>query len=228
MEKVKKIVDILMTIIFILLMCNQVTGVFTHEILGVSVIILFIIHQILNRNFYKNIFKGKYNKLRVALFIINILLLIMMVVMIISSLMISQHLFRGLDFGTELLGRRLHIISAYSIYMLIGLHLGLHYNVIIKLKKENKIILNVFLILFAAVFGINGFIKKEFINKITLQSLYPLYSEDNIIMFFVDYIGIFIMFMIIGYGIFNILSIKKKQKNNLENETKMSEIDKKN
>ena len=64
----KKVVDILMTIIFIMLMCNQLTGIFTHEVLGVSVIVLFIIHQILNRNFYKGLFKGKYNKLRVAFY----------------------------------------------------------------------------------------------------------------------------------------------------------------
>ena len=108
-------------------------------------------------------------------------------------------------------GRRLHIISTYSIYMLIGLHLGLHYNTMIKLKKENKIILNVFLILFALVFGINGFIRKEFIGKITLQSLYPLYSDDHAITFFVDFIGIFIMFMMIGYGIFNILKVREKK-----------------
>lgn len=94
--------------------------------------------------------------------------------------------------------------------MLIGIHLGLHYNSIIKINKENKIILNVFLILFAVVFGINGLIKKEFIDKVTLQSLYPLYSEDNVVMFFIDYIGIFIMFMMIGYGVFNILKIRRK------------------
>lgn len=102
-------------------------------------------------------------------------------------------------------------MSAYSIYMLIGLHLGLHYNSIVKLKKENKIILNVFLILFALIFGINAFIKKEFIQKITLQSLYPLYSEDNIIVIFIDYIALFIMFVMIGYGILNLLSMKKKK-----------------
>ena len=192
-------------------MCNQLTGIFTHEVLGVSVIILFIIHQILNRNFYKSLFKGKYNKLRVAFLIINILLLIMMVTMIFSSLMVSEHLFRGLHFGSNYLGRVLHIISAYSIYMLIGLHLGLHYNSLIKLKKENKIILNVFLILFALVFGINGFIKKEFIQKITLQSLFPLYAEENAIMVIIDYVGILIMFVVIGYGILNLLSLRKKK-----------------
>lgn len=211
MKKLKIIVDILMTIIFVMLMCNQLTGVFAHEILGVSVIVLFILHQILNRNFYKSLFKGKYNKLRIAFLIINILLLIMMIIMIFSSLMVSEHLFRGLHFGSNYLGRVLHIISAYSIYMLIGLHLGLHYNTLIKLKKENKIILNVFLILFALVFGINGFIKKEFIQKITLQSFFPLYSEDNAIMIIIDYVAILIMFVVIGYGILNLLSLRKKK-----------------
>ena len=87
---------------------------------------------------------------------------------------------------------------------------GLHYNTIIKLKRENKIILNVFLILFALVFGINGFIKKEFIQKITLQSFFPLYSKDNAIMIIIDYVAIFIIFVVIGYGILNLLTLKKK------------------
>lgn len=113
MKKAKIVVDIFMTIVFIMLMCNQITGVFTHEILGVSVIILFIIHQILNINFYKNIFKGKYNKLRTTFLIINILLLIMMVIMIISSLMVSQHIFRSLDFGSNLLRKK----TSYSIFV---------------------------------------------------------------------------------------------------------------
>ena len=90
--------------------------------------------------------------------------------------------------------------------------MGLHYNAMIKLKKANKIILNVFLILFAVIFGINGFIKKEFINKLTLQSLFPLYSEDGIITIIIDYVGIFIMFMMIGYGLFSLLNLRKKVK----------------
>lgn len=101
MKKVKIIIDVLMLIVFIALMCNQLTGIFTHEILGVSVIVLFIIHQILNINFYKNLFKGKYNKLRVGLTIINILLIIMMIIMIVSALMVSEYLFQDLDIGSN-------------------------------------------------------------------------------------------------------------------------------
>ena len=95
--------------------------------------------------------------------------------------------------------------------MLIGLHIGLHYNSMCKLKRENKILLNVFLCLVGLIFGIQGFIKREFINKITLQNLYPIY-EDNLVMLFIDYIGILIMFIMVGYGFYNILNLKKERK----------------
>ena len=213
-NKLKIVIDILMTIVFILLMCNQVTGVLAHEILGISVIILFIIHQILNINYYKQLFKGKYNKLRIDYVAVNSLLLIMMIIMIISAMLISQHTLKFLNLSNDSLGRELHIISTYIIYMLIGLHIGLHYNSIVKLKKENKIILNIFMCLYALVFGIQGFIKKELIAKLTLQNLYPIHSEDNVIMILIDYIGILVMLVMIGYGIYNLLKLKGKSDKN--------------
>ena len=213
-KKVKMLVDIAMAVVFIMLMCNQITGIFAHEILGISVIVLFIIHQILNINYYKNILKGKYNKLRIAYLIIDILLLIMMIVMILSATFISRYTLKFLNLSNDSLGRELHILSAYSIYMLIGLHIGLHYNSIVKLKKENKIVLNIFMCLFAMVFGIQGFIKKEFINKLTLQNLYPIYSEQNFLMILIDYIGILIMFVMAGYGIYNLLKLKGRSDRN--------------
>lgn len=213
-KKVKMLVDIAMAVVFIMLMCNQITGIFAHEILGISVIVLFIIHQILNINYYKNILKGKYNKLRIAYLIIDILLLIMMIVMILSATFISRYTLKFLNLSNDSLGRELHILSAYSIYMLIGLHIGLHYNSIVKLKKENKIVLNIFMCLFAIVFGIQGFIKKEFINKLTLKNLYPIYSEQNFLMILIDYIGILIMFVMVGYGIYNLLKLKGRSDKN--------------
>lgn len=213
-KKIKMLVDTAMTVVFVMLMCNQITGIFAHEILGISVIVLFIIHQILNINYYKNILKGKYNKLRIAYSIIDVLLLLMMLVMILSATFISRYTLTFLNLSNDLLGRELHILSAYSIYMLIGLHIGLHYNSIAKLKKENKIILNIFMCLFAIIFGIQGFIKKEFINKLTLKNLYPIYSEQNFIIILIDYIGILIMFVMIGYGIYNLLKLKGKSDNN--------------
>lgn len=211
-KKVRRIVDILMVICFIALMLNQITGVFAHEVIGIITFILFIIHHVINRNFYKNMFKGKFNKLRITVLIIDVLLFIMMILMMISSILISQHLFEFLNITSHTLGRYLHIISAYMIYMLSAMHLGLHFNQMIKLPKDKKIIVNVFLVLFALIFGVNGFIKKEFIPKLTLQNLFPLYSDDSFVIILIDYLGIFIMFMMIGYGIYNLVMMKKGEK----------------
>lgn len=211
-NKVKLIVDSLMTICFVALMCNQMLGLFAHEILGIIVIVLFFIHQILNINYYKNLFKGKYNKTRVAYLIIDLLLLIMMLVMILSSILISQYTLKFLNLRNNYIGRKLHIISVYSIYMLIGLHLGLHYNMIFKFKGKKKLVLNSILTVVALGLGVTGIIQREIFQKLTLKSLFPLYSEEGIWVMILEYIGILLLFTMIGYGVFSLINFKKKEK----------------
>ena len=210
-KTLKLIVDILMTVVFVLLMCVSQTGSYLHEIMGIMVIILFVIHQILNINFYKNTFKGKYGKIRIAFMVVDITLLIMMIVMMVSALMISQNILTFIQIGNDSLGRTLHIFSTYTIYMLCGVHLGLHYNMIIKLKNEKKMIVTGILLIFSILFGSYGFIKREFISKLTLQSVYPLYFEESLFVTLVDYIGILTMFTMIGYGIYQLCILKRKK-----------------
>ena len=60
----RKIVDAAMTVVLLFLMAYQVTGEAAHEWIGVSMTILVIVHQILNRKWYGALFKGKYNPYR--------------------------------------------------------------------------------------------------------------------------------------------------------------------
>lgn len=59
-----------------------------HEILGITLFILFILHNILNYRFFTSLFKGKYSLNRIIRTTINILLLASMIITIISSFMI--------------------------------------------------------------------------------------------------------------------------------------------
>lgn len=213
-KHVRTIVDAGLVLLFVILMLNQATGIMAHEILGASVFILFLIHHILNRNFYRTMWKGNYTKLRIAFLVVDIFLFLMMILMVMSSLMISQYVFSFLPFQNHMFGRMLHIVSAYSIYLLSALHLGLHFHTMIRVSKDKKQIIYLFLILFALVFGIQGFIKKEFIQKLTLQNLYPLYTSDSVIMMIIDYVGVFLLFVMIGYGIYQIL-IRQKRRNQI-------------
>ena len=47
MNKVKRIIDVLMLITLMCLMSYQITGEVAHEWIGISMVILVIIHQIL-------------------------------------------------------------------------------------------------------------------------------------------------------------------------------------
>ena len=134
-KRARIIVDFLMVVFFVALMLNQITGVLIHEIFGIGVFVLFLVHHLLNRNFYKTILKGKLTKLRTAILITDVLLFTMMILMVISSFLISQLVFSFLGITNQLVGRKLHILSAYSIYLLSAFHLGLHYQAIIKLPK---------------------------------------------------------------------------------------------
>lgn len=176
----KRIIDILMIITFTLLMCFSHTGLYVHRVLGIIFIILFLIHNLLNINYYKILFKGKYNKRRIFMIIIDSLLLLMALMMIISVILIIN------NYMIEI-GRILYIISSYSMYMLCGMHIGIHFNN----KKE---IINYVLIIFGILFGINGFIKRKIISKLLLRSMFPVYYDESILISIIDYLGILILF----------------------------------
>jgi len=69
------------------------TGNVIHEIAGVFVILLFFIHNVLNRRWYGAIVKGKMNLLRILSTIANLLLLVMLLFVAVTGVLISQTIF---------------------------------------------------------------------------------------------------------------------------------------
>ena len=58
---IKRIVDGVLTVLLLFLMAYQVTGDVLHEWLGIGMTVTLILHHILNRKWYKAVFKGKYS-----------------------------------------------------------------------------------------------------------------------------------------------------------------------
>ena len=56
---IKKIVDLAMMVIIVILMAYFITGREFHEYIGTAMLALFIEHTILNYKWYKAMFKGK-------------------------------------------------------------------------------------------------------------------------------------------------------------------------
>lgn len=69
----KIITDMFMTLLLLFLMGYQLWGDIAHEWAGTAMFVLFIAHHLLNFNWHKNLFKGKYNAKRIMILCIDIL-----------------------------------------------------------------------------------------------------------------------------------------------------------
>ena len=140
-NKIKMILDVIMTILFLSLMKVSFTGLTLHKIIGLGIFTLFVTHMILNHKWIssmiKNINAGKVKGKTIFMFILNVALFFLTAFTVISGICIS------LSSSTAVFSQ-LHHFVAYTSLILISIHLGLHWNLIMnffkrafKIKNEN-------------------------------------------------------------------------------------------
>lgn len=132
----KRSIDAVMYILFLLLMGEYVLRGAVHEWMGISLGILFIVHNLLNYKWYKTLLKGKFNAVRTVQLVINILLLAAMLFCMISGILISQHIFAVGNGETIEFGRHLHLVSTAWAFVLMNFHLGLHWSMLSSVSKK--------------------------------------------------------------------------------------------
>ena len=220
-KKIKISVDIIMTLLFFLLTAYHWTGDTIHEYLGFSLFVFFIAHHILNFNWYKNLFKGKYSFNRFLNTFINTMLFVCMLGLMISGIMFSRKVLFFLNLGGGgMFNRRLHMISASWGFIFISAHIGMHWGMftsMMKLKKIKAVILRILINILGiliALYGIFSFIKRRLYEKMFLLIDYAFFDYDEpIILFFLDYLAIMGAFVFITYYSSK-LSQKRKKLNN--------------
>ena len=97
--KIKTAADILMTAALPVLMCYSLVGETAHEVVGVAMFGLFILHHALNFGWIKALFKGRYPPKRIVGTVVNAAVMICMLGLMYSSLVISKHVFAWLKLG---------------------------------------------------------------------------------------------------------------------------------
>lgn len=124
----KIVVDILMLIFFVSMVFAQATGLVYHEIFGLVLGGLVLLHLFLNQKWIAGVCRGfsrkpKATKLK---FILNSALVLFTLVIIITGIFISVILFNGSGLGNRPLLVAIHKFSTYGILGIIGIHLLLH------------------------------------------------------------------------------------------------------
>lgn len=202
----KIIIDILMFITIMLEFSRNYMNPLYHEILGIILLILVIIHLILNKNYFKNIFKGKYNLTRYLMIITNIGLFIFLFVSILFGVLSSQELLKALSIN-NLTIISLHKIFAYISLIFLSMHLGININAVLKNIKLNKIVKYIIETIII-ICGIYSFIKLDFIKHLTGE--YGFSYNTNIVLNILEHLNLILMFVIITKYINKLLLKVKK------------------
>lgn len=124
--KKRILLDIGLLLTFVILLDYRYIHNLGHEVMALLFSVLFIFHTLWNKNWYTHLGKGRWNGIRKRLTALNFLLLLAFLTVMVTGIFISHHLyFMGYRF--PLWVHRLHRIAGFSMLILIGLHLGQHW-----------------------------------------------------------------------------------------------------
>lgn len=205
----KIVIDMIMTVLLLFLMARQITGDSLHEWLGAGMFILWFAHHLLNLNWYRQLFKGKYTFTRILQIVTNFAVLLTMLGLMVSGIILSREVFAFLPIsGGIALARPLHVLSSFWGYTLMALHLGMHWNMILGMvskvtgtgfSKNMRIILRIIAALIAG-YGFYAFIKNELLSYMFLKSSFVFFDfERPVLFFFIEYIAIMGFFIFLAH-----------------------------
>ena len=130
----KFILDIILVVAFLFLMDEwSLLGIRFHEIAGLAIFLLFILHKSLNWGFIKSTASGLFGRApvrnRVCL-ILDVLMLVGFVLITLSGMAIAKTIdfsWLGMSRGRTPVWRFLHTASALTVLLVVGAHIGLHW-----------------------------------------------------------------------------------------------------
>ena len=125
----------------------------------------------------------------------------------VSVIVLSRYVFAFLPRhgGYELAGK-LHILCAFWGFMLMSLHLGMHWNMLLTMARKNlrsnKIrtwVLKMAGYLFAA-YGVIAYIRRDVGLYLLLKNHFVFFDySESVIWFLMDYLSVMILFVLLGY-----------------------------
>lgn len=222
LEKIIKIlIDFIMTILLLLLMAFQITGQEFHEWLGAGMLVLFLTHNVLNYRWYKNLLKGKYSVSRMLQTVVNLAVLVFMLCLAYSGIVMSHHVF-GFVFinGVMALARKMHMAASYWGFVLMGIHLGFHWGMMIGIarnitgdRKIPQAVLWVLRIVAAviAVYGTVCFYHADIVSYMFLKNQFAFFDfEQTAVSVLTENLAMMVLWVFVGYYVMKAVNDMRK------------------
>lgn len=214
----------MMTVVLLLLMAYQITGEVLHEWLGAGMLVLFLIHNILNIRWYKNLYKGRYKPLRILQTVVNLSVLIAILLLAYSGIVMSRHVFSFLPINSGMaLARVMHLAGSYWGFVLMSIHLGLHWKMVVSLfsrfserKRKGVIWVLRSLAFFIAGYGVLCFYRLNILSYMFLKVEFAFldYGKSASAVFseYIAMMGSWVFITYYGVKMLEKIVIKSKQR----------------
>lgn len=202
MKRKKIILDICLTLLLGCQMAYSLISEVSHEITGLCLLILLVLHHVLNGGFHRHLFQGKYSPYRAVLTFLDGAMLVIFLTQGISGLMMAKHIRLFPVFGAEW-ARLLHLAGAYWGFVLCGIHAGLHMSGLVKkwqrARHKGWKIVSALTAAAAWVCGAAAFVKRGLPGYMTLLQPFVFFDySEPLAAFFLDYAFILFLFMSAG------------------------------
>lgn len=218
---IKIVLDVFMTFGLLFLMGYQFWGNVAHEWVGAGMILLFIVHHVLNGNWHKNLFHGKYSPIRIFQLVVDLLVFLSMIGLMVSGFFLSRYVFplRGWMFhgfhGGMSFARLLHMAASHWGFVLMALHLGLHWGTFLGIakkalkRKQSSRVCKVLLPILStgiAIYGLTAFIRRDLLTYMLVRTQFVFLDfGESIPIFYLDYLAMMGTFIFLAYYISKLL-----------------------
>ncbi|QRM33620.1 DUF4405 domain-containing protein [Microvirga sp. VF16] len=123
------LLDFLALALLLVALAYDWLGNVAHEIIGTVMFALLLDHNFFNRWWYAG-FSRRLSGQRVIRIGVNLSLLVSMLVLVTTSIIVSRTVFSFLPITSTVLARQLHTMVGYLVLLIAGVHLGMHWRMI--------------------------------------------------------------------------------------------------
>ena len=200
-NKLRMPLDILMTILSIILMGGTILfpDDRIHQIMGMALLALWVVHVILNHRWFGSLLKGKYQSYRILHTIVNLGVFISALLLMTSGLLMAWFIPAEWVGGALGFARITHLLASHWYYFFMAFHIGLHAAMIANKMKIHGIIPRLTCILIS-MYGAYAFITRNLWKYMFgLQKFFFFDFEKGYVLFVLDYISIIVLFATVAH-----------------------------
>ena len=209
----RKYIDITMTVLSIILMGGTILfpDDRVHQVLGMLLLALWLVHMVLNRRWYGSLFRGKYNSYRRMQIVVNIGITVCALLLMISGLMMAWFMPAEAFGGGIEFARTAHLIASHWYFLFMCFHLGMHISMMANRIPIHYLGFARLAVALVSCYGIYAFIIRGLWRyMLLLQQFFFLDLDRGFILFVIDYISILILFSAISHYLSRLLLMRNR------------------